>query len=79
MPYYDSFDICEAHWLLECDYNVNGWLRERPSNQRRMEATAVQLHRMWFRPAVGLSYETMSDNGREIYDMLVERYNLPKG
>lgn len=40
------FDICQAHLQLEADYNVGGWLRERPSNRRRMEATACQLSRM---------------------------------
>ncbi|MCX7408679.1 MAG: hypothetical protein NTZ32_11420 [Planctomycetales bacterium] len=46
MPDFDTFDICEAHYQLEVDYNLGGWLHERPSNQRRMEATHVQLHRM---------------------------------
>lgn len=79
MPYFDRFDICEAHYILECDYNVNGWLRERPSNRRRMESTGVQLYRMQFKCPANLSYETLSDNGREIYDLLVKHYNLPKG
>lgn len=78
MPYFDGFDICEAHFLVECHYNVGGWLHERPSNRRRKEATACQLKRLWFIPASGLSYDTLSDNGREIYDALVERYQLPK-
>ena len=78
MPYFDRFDICEAHLLIEWDYNVGGRLRERPSNLKRMEATAVQLHRMEFTPHPNLSYESLTENGKEIYDELIKRYNLPK-
>lgn len=77
MAFFDRFDICEAHCVLEWDYNMGGWLRERPSNQRRREATSVQLHRMQFRPAPSLCYETLTENGREIYDELVQRLRLP--
>ena len=78
MPYFDRFDICEAHLVLEWDYNLGGWLRERPSNQRRREATAIQLIRMQFKPKPDLSYETLTENGKEIYDELVMKYKLPK-
>ena len=44
----DRFAICQAFMQLESDYNVGGWVRERPSNQRRMESIGVQLHRMGF-------------------------------
>jgi hypothetical protein len=47
-----AFDICQAHQQLESDYNVGGWLRERPSNARRMESTGVQLLRMHFEPGM---------------------------
>ena len=75
--WFDRFDICEAYCVLEWDYNVNGWLRERPTNQRRREATSVQLRRLDFRPRPNLSCETLTENGREIYDQLVDRYGLP--
>ena len=78
MPHFNRFDICEAHAVLEWDYNLGGWLHERPSNQKRREATSVQLHRMQFKARRDLSYETLTDNGREIYDDLVERFNLQK-
>ena len=78
MPYFDRFDICEAHAVLEWDYNLGGWLHERPSNQRRREATAVQLNRMQFKARRDLSYETLTENGKEIYDDLVKRFNLQK-
>jgi len=76
MPYFDRFDVCEAHYVLEMDYNVSGWLQERPSNLRRMEATHVQLHRMGFKPR-DLSYAKLTENGQEIYDDLVAKYDLP--
>lgn len=45
------FDICQAYQQLEADYNVGGWLRERPSNQRRKESIGCQLQRMGFSPS----------------------------
>lgn len=77
MAYFDRFDICEAHCVLEWDYNVGGWLQERPSNRRRREATSVQLHRMQFRPAMVLCYDSLTENGQEIYNDLVAKYGLP--
>lgn len=76
MSYFDRFDICEAHAVLEWDWNVGGWLRERPSNQRRREATSVQLERLKFKPAPTLSFGTLSENGQEIYRELERRYGL---
>ncbi|MCC5611960.1 hypothetical protein LC612_35820 [Nostoc sp. CHAB 5834] len=73
----NRFDICEAHAVLEWDFNVGGWLRERPTNLRRMAATSVQLHRMGFKPAPNLSYENLSDEGREVYLTNVLRWGLP--
>lgn len=74
---FDRFDICEAHYLLERDYNRNGWLPERPSNRRRMEATHVQLARMGFRPSPGLNDVCdLEENGQEIYYHLERRYGF---
>lgn len=75
-PHFDKFDICEAHYVLEMDYNLHGWLQERPSNRRRMEATHVQLHRMGFKPRPNLSEETLTENGRAIYRELERRYKF---
>ena len=72
----DRFDIVEAHYCMEVDYNCRGWLRERPSNQRRMDATHVHLHRMHFRPRPNLTSETLEENGREIYRELERRYGF---
>lgn len=76
MPFFDRYDIAEAYCVLEWDYNVGGWLRERPSNQRRRESTGVQLHRMHFRARPNLSYRTLTDNGKAIHDAAVVRLGL---
>ena len=73
---FDRFDIAEAHYMVEVDYNVSGWLQERPSNRRRMEATHVQLARCGFKPRPDLSYETLTENGRMIYDAQVAKLKL---
>ena len=44
----NRFNICQAYQQLESDYNVGGWLRERPSNKRRRESIGCQLSRMGF-------------------------------
>lgn len=36
----------------------------------------VQLHRIGFRHAPSLSYDTLTDNGKDIYNMLADRYGL---
>lgn len=79
------FDICQAHLQLECDYNKGGWLRERPSNLRRMESTGLQLHRMGYRDAdrwVDIYHpefdrEDGDDAVRDIYIYNVLKWNLP--
>lgn len=71
------FDICEAYFVLEADYNVGGWLRERASNRRRMESTSTQLHRMSFKASPNLCYNKLTDEGQAIYWEQVQRLNLP--
>lgn len=78
MAYFDRFDICEAYLALETDYNVGGWLRERPSNQRRREAISIQLKRIGFQPGMGFNgFRSLSENGQEIYLTTVKRLGLP--
>lgn len=81
MPYFDRFDICAAHLAIEIHYNRGGWLYERPSNRRRMEATHVQLHRMGYRPAPSRvdCFEALTDNGKAIYRELETRYGFAHG
>lgn len=79
MAYWDRFDIVEAHLVFEWDWGVGGWLQERPSNQRRREATHVQVGRLQFRPGPLLKHEGfrgLSRNGRAIYLNLRRRYRL---
>jgi len=83
----DRFNICQAYSQLESDYNVGGWLRERPSNQRRMEACSVQLHRMGFSnpygwvaicaPYVEGEDDYSDEEVREVYFCAVLRLDLP--
>ena len=80
---FDRFDICDAYYVLEIDYNVGGWLHERKSNVRRGikhgyigESTDVQLNRMGYKPSSNLSYETLSDNAKDIYDQKCIEYGF---
>lgn len=77
--HFDRFDICEAYYALEVDYNFGGQLRERPSNRRRRESTDVQLHRMHFQPGLGIrerGFDGLTENGQAIYRELEQRYGF---
>ena len=81
MPTFDRFDICAAHYVLEVDYNLGGWLHERASNRRRREATHVQLQRMGFKPDLSVreyGYKGLTRNGKAIYRELETRYGFRK-
>ncbi len=88
LPHLDSevstFDICQAHSQLESDYNVGGWVRERPSNQRRNESTSCQLSRLGYDPGmrwVDIYAEDDIDGEdeavRDIYILNVLKWGLP--
>lgn len=90
LPHMDSpvsiFDVAQAHCQLESDYNVGGWVRERPSNQRRRESTGCQLSRMKFEPNgrwVEICAEPDDcdcdddDDVRDIYLINVMKWGLP--
>ena len=72
------YDIAEAYAVLEWDYNVGGILQERPSNKRRNMSTGFQLHRMGFKAKPDLCYDSLSEEGKLIYNEQVEKLNLPK-
>lgn len=74
--HFDRFDICAAYAQLESDYNVGGWLRERPSNRRRRESIGVQLHRIGYRPPGGDPMRAMTANARAIYRAAERRLGL---
>lgn len=80
------FDICQAHQQLESDYNIGGWLQERPSNMRRRESTGCQLLRLGYSAAHRwvpiISNDTQDedpgdDDVRDIYLINVLKYGLP--
>lgn len=77
MPYFNRFDICEAHSLLEEHFNKDGIVIERPSNRRRNESTGCQLERMQFSPSMSLSFESMDENGQDIYLINILKWKLP--
>ena len=79
MPYFDRFDICEAHYVLEADWHIGGVLQERASNRRRRMSTGVQLDRMGFCPGLSIrehGYEALTENGKQIYDCFVQHHGL---
>lgn len=83
----DRFAICQAYAQLEADYNLNGWLHERPSNQRRRESIGCQLQRMGYRSPFDYvdiaaepdieSDDCEAEDIRQIYMAAVLRLNLP--
>ena len=89
LPHMDDqvsiFDIAQAHQQLEADYNKGGWVRERPSNQRRMEATSCQLSRIGYNSGyrwVEIIHDDPQDddgdnNVRDIYLINVLKWGLP--
>jgi hypothetical protein len=62
--FFDRFDIAEAYWCFFCDYHEGQWSKkyQRLSKMSR-----------YFKPRYDLSYETLEENGRAIYDALVEK------
>lgn len=77
------FDICQAHAQLESDYNQGGWLQERPSNQRRNEASSCQLQRLKFHAPYrwveicANDDDLDNDDVRDIYLLNVLNLDLP--
>lgn len=76
MIYFDSFDICEAYWLYYCLWHRGGLTRRCYWQGRGI---ATQLSRMHFHPAPSLDLDSLSENGRAIYDSLVAKYEGSKG
>ena len=84
-PKVSVFAVCQAHQQLEADYNVEGILRERPSNNRRNESTGTQLARMdyhssfWWVDIENPGDDEDPDNEavRDIYILNVLNWNLP--
>jgi len=66
MPYFDSFDICEAHLLF-----ATLWHSGQTSP---IYAKFGQLHRIRYKPSPLFSEENLSENAREIYEDLVAKH-----
>jgi len=69
--YFDRWDICEAYYCYARDY-MNG----QNSAEMRIQS---KLNQMRFIPSHAVkhlyTYESLSSNGRDIYDSLVRRYS----
>jgi hypothetical protein len=63
--YFDRFDICEAYFLALSHCHGGQWSTEYARLCKLMS---------YFKPSTMLSIETLSDNGREIYDSACDRF-----
>ena len=64
--FFDRFDIVEAYWLYFCE-NYSGMFH--PNNVRRCRIET----NLKFKPAPNLSYKTLGENSKYIYDSLVAK------
>jgi hypothetical protein len=62
--YFDRFDICCAYYCYFAEWHGGQFSEE----YRRLSNMLT-----YFKPACGLSSETLSDNARIIYDEIVAR------
>ena len=58
---FDRFDIVEAYYLFFCHFHEGQW-SDKYSRLSKMSR--------YFKPRCNLSVETLTENGREIYDNL---------
>jgi hypothetical protein len=82
MATFDRFDICEAYLAVEYDWNKGGWVHQRPHTGPggRPESIDVQVTRLGFKPGAAFrGWESLTENGRAIYDVLCERWHLDDG
>ncbi len=62
---WDRFDICEAYYMFATLYHSGQYSKTYEIFGR--------LERMQFKPSVALSVDSLTDNGRLIYNNLVNR------
>jgi hypothetical protein len=62
--YFDRFDICEAYYLAFSHCHAGQWSREY--------ARLCSMLR-YFKPSPALAVDTLTDNGRAIYDRACTR------
>jgi hypothetical protein len=63
--YFDRYDILEAYYLYGSLWHSGQWSKEYAYMGRALK--------VGFTPSCMLSYEHMSENGREIYNSLVSK------
>ena len=66
MPYFNRFDIIEAHYVFYSDYHSGQW---SDFYKRLSRITG------YFKPRPNISYVTLSENSKDIYAALLERHN----
>ena len=66
--HFERFDICEAYYLY-----ATLWHNGQGSESYRIFA---RLEKIKFKPGLLLSLESLSENGRAIYNRLVEKNTL---
>ena len=67
--YWDRFDIVSAHYAHAVDWHGGMW-SELYAKQCRISE--------YFTPGMGWDgFESLSDNGKEIYNQLVAKHHLP--
>ena len=62
--FFDRFDIAEAYYLFFCHYHEGGGSKKYQRLSRMSR---------YFRPSPLLSVESLTENGREIYEALSSR------
>jgi hypothetical protein len=66
---FDRFDICSAYYLFGQEFHSGMWSKEYAYMGRALNAG--------FKPSFNFSYNSLSDNGKSIYNNLVRRVRLP--
>ena len=73
--YFDRFDVCEAYYAIEMDYNCNGMTWTIPGCARKSESIAYRLGKIQFRTGHCFNgYSSLSENGKSIYRRTVAKY-----
>jgi len=68
--YFDRYDIAEAYYLFFVDYHEGGGSKKYQRLSRMSR---------YFKPSPLLSVETLTENGREIYDELAGNEEVVMG
>lgn len=63
---FDRFDICEAYYLFASDYHEGQW--------SKLYKVFGRLNKIGFKPGMNLRYESLSENGKEIYNQLKDSH-----